>query len=70
MTDPEHAQALLQDAADFARKAVQYDQAGQVDTAVFYYTVRGDQTYRYLMSTSNVSVGRWGGGERKRPKRR
>ena len=36
MAGPE---ALLQDAATFATRAVQYDQAGLSDTAIFYYTV-------------------------------
>ena len=31
--------ALVEDAAQFARQAVQCDQQGLVDTAIFYYTV-------------------------------
>ena len=39
MADPE---ALLQDAATFATRAVQCDQAGLSDTAIFYYTVMNE----------------------------
>ena len=42
MADPE---ALLQDAATFANRAVQCDQNGLADTAIFYYTVR----YKFVL---------------------
>ena len=42
------AKALENDAVQFAKRAVQCDQEGIIDTAVFYYTVRRKCTFKSL----------------------
>lgn len=43
------AKSLEQDAVQFAQRAVQCDQNGLVDTAVFYYGVRNSSPFIFVI---------------------